>query len=58
MFGLMLGMALFFGTPALAAEAAEYTVTAAEAVLYTNENTVILWCFPVWQRICPYRSQG
>lgn len=41
-FGLILGMALFFGTPALAAEAAEYTVTAAEAVLYTNENTVIL----------------
>lgn len=42
MFGLILGIALFFGTPALAAEAAEYTVTEADAVLYTNENTVIL----------------
>lgn len=38
----MFGAALLFGVPAMDVAAAEYTVTAAEAVLYTNENTVIL----------------
>ncbi|MDE7323729.1 MAG: LPS export ABC transporter periplasmic protein LptC [Lachnospiraceae bacterium] len=40
--GMMLGMVLMLGMPVLDAQAAEYTVTATEAVLYTNENTVIL----------------
>ena len=42
MIGLMIGMMLLCGVPAMEAAAAEYTVTAAEAVLYTNEYTVIL----------------
>lgn len=41
-FGLLLGMALLFTAPCMNAAAAEYTVTQASAVLYTNENTVIL----------------
>lgn len=40
--GFVFGAALLFGVPAMDVAAAEYTVTAAEAVLYTNENTVIL----------------
>lgn len=40
--GLMLGLTVFLSTPSMDAAAAEYTVTEAEAVLYTNENTVIL----------------
>ena len=42
MIGLVFGMALLFGTPAMEAQAAEFTVTAAEAVLYTNDSTVVL----------------
>lgn len=42
MIGFAFAVALLFVTPAMEAQAAEYTVTAAEAVLYTNENTVIL----------------
>lgn len=42
MIGFVFGLALLFYAPALEAEAAEYTVTEAEAVLYTNESTVIL----------------
>lgn len=42
MIGLVFGVALLFGTPTMEAQAAEFTVTAAEAVLYTNDNTVIL----------------
>lgn len=42
--GLLLGAAIFLSAPVLEvkAEAAPYSVTAAEAVLYTNDNTVIL----------------
>lgn len=39
---MLLGMAALLGAPSIHAEAAEYTVTDVEAVLYTNENTVIL----------------
>lgn len=42
MIGLMFATALSFCMPALVTQAAEFTVTAAEAVLYTNDNTVIL----------------
>lgn len=42
MVGFAFGVALLFGVPTMDVAAAEYTVTAAEAVLYTNENTVIL----------------
>lgn len=42
MIGFVFGVALLFGTPAMEAKAAEFTVTAVEAVLYTNDNTVIL----------------
>ena len=42
MVGWVFGVALLFGVPTMDAAAAEYTVTAAEAVLYTNDNTVIL----------------
>lgn len=42
MAGWVFGVALLFGVPTMDAAAAEYTVTAAEAVLYTNDNTVIL----------------
>lgn len=40
--GFLLGMALLFAAPITDVFAAEYSVTPAEAVLYTNENTVIL----------------
>lgn len=40
--GLVFGAVLLCGTPSMDAEAAEFTVTAAEAVLYTNDNTVVL----------------
>lgn len=40
--GFGIGILLLCSTPAMEAAAAEFTVTAAEAVLYTNENTVIL----------------
>lgn len=42
MISFVFAAALFFGAPAMNAQAAEFTVTEAEAVLYTNENTVIL----------------
>lgn len=42
MAGLMLGAALFFAAPTMEAAAAEYSVTEAAAILYTNDNTVIL----------------
>lgn len=42
MAGLLLGAAVFLAAPGMKAEAASYSVTAAEAVLYTNDNTVIL----------------
>ena len=42
MIGLMLGAALFFAAPAMESEAAEYSVASADAILYTNDNTVIL----------------
>ena len=42
MIGLMLGAALFFAAPAMESEAAEYSVAPADAILYTNDNTVIL----------------
>lgn len=42
MIGLVLGLALLFCAPSMDVAAAEFTVTAAEAVLYTNDNTVIL----------------
>ncbi len=40
--GFVFGVALLCSVPAVSASAAEYTVTPAEAVLYTNENTIIL----------------
>ena len=40
--GVILGITLMLGAPVMETKAAEYTVTDAEAVLYTNENTVIL----------------
>lgn len=40
--GFVFGMALFMCMPAVNVAAAEYTVTPAAAILYTNENTVIL----------------
>lgn len=40
--GFVFGAALLLGVPAADVAAAEYTVAPAEAVLYTNENTVIL----------------
>lgn len=41
--GFVFAAALFLGTPVMVAEAAaEFTVAEAAAVLYTNENTVIL----------------
>lgn len=39
---MILGITLMLGAPVMETKAAEYTVTDAEAVLYTNENTVIL----------------
>lgn len=42
MTGFVFGLVLLFHIPVLEVAAAEYTVTAAEAVLYTNDNTVIL----------------
>lgn len=42
MIGLMLGAALFLAAPAMESEAAEYSVASADAILYTNDNTVIL----------------
>lgn len=42
MISFILGAVLLLGVPAMDVAAAEYTVTAAEAVLYTNDNTVIL----------------
>ena len=42
MAGLVFGVALILGIPAMDAAAAEYTVTEAAAVLYTNDQTVIL----------------
>lgn len=42
MIGFAFAVTLLFMTPAMETQAAEYTVTAAETVLYTNENTVIL----------------
>ena len=42
MMKLMIGAALFLAAPAMESEAAEYSVTPAEAVLYTNDSTVIL----------------
>lgn len=40
--GFAFAAAMFFGTPAMNVQAAEFTVTEVEAVLYTNENTVLL----------------
>ncbi|MBO5146723.1 MAG: hypothetical protein J6C19_14550 [Lachnospiraceae bacterium] len=40
--GLMLGLTIFLSAPPIDAAAAEYTVTETQAVLYTNEYTVIL----------------
>lgn len=42
MIGFAFAFAMFFGTPSMNVQAAEFTVTGAEAVLYTNENTVLL----------------
>lgn len=42
MIGFAFAAAMFFGTPAMNVQAAEFTVTEAEAILYTNENTVLL----------------
>lgn len=42
MAGLLFGAAVLFAAPAMNAAAAEYTVTPVEAVLYTNDSTVIL----------------
>ena len=42
MMKLMIGAVLFLAAPAMESEAAEYSVTPAEAVLYTNDSTVIL----------------
>lgn len=42
MMKLMIGAALFLAAPAMESAAAEYSVTPAEAVLYTNDSTVIL----------------
>lgn len=40
--GFWLGMALLSAAPITDVCAAEYSVTAVDAVLYTNDNTVIL----------------
>lgn len=40
--GMIIGLMVLLGTPSLGVSAAEFTVVDAEAVLYTNENTVIL----------------
>ncbi|MDE6619391.1 MAG: hypothetical protein K2K74_02675 [Lachnospiraceae bacterium] len=40
--GFVFGLVLLFNISVMNVAAAEYTVTAVEAVLYTNENTVIL----------------
>lgn len=40
--GLMLGLTILLSAPSMDAAAAEYTVTEAQAILYTNEQTVIL----------------
>ncbi len=40
--GFVFGLALLANVPMMDVAAAEYTVTATEAILYTNENTVIL----------------
>lgn len=40
--GFVFGVTLLLGAPAVDAAAAEYTVSPAAAILYTNENTVIL----------------
>lgn len=42
MMGLLIGTAVFLAAPVMETAAAAYSVTAAEAVLYTNDNTVIL----------------
>ncbi len=42
MMKLMIGASLFLAAPAMESAAAEYSVTPAEAVLYTNDSTVIL----------------
>lgn len=39
---LAFGIVLLFGIPVVETRAAEFTVTPAEAILYTNDNTVIL----------------
>lgn len=40
--GFVFGVTLLLGVPAVDVAAAEYTVSPAAAILYTNENTVIL----------------
>lgn len=40
--GFVFGLTVLLAVPAVNVAAAEFTVTPAEAVLYTNENTVIL----------------
>ncbi|MDE7185468.1 MAG: hypothetical protein K2O40_13635 [Lachnospiraceae bacterium] len=62
MMGLLIGTAVFLAAPVMETAAAAYSVTAAEAVLYTNDNTVILSdaddtavVLPGWQRIFRYR---
>lgn len=40
--GFWLGVSLLFAAPTTEVCAAEYSVTAADAILYTNDNTVIL----------------
>ncbi len=40
--GFAFGVTLLLGAPAVDVAAAEYTVSPAAAILYTNENTVIL----------------
>lgn len=40
--GFWLGVSLLFAAPTIEVCAAEYSVTAADAILYTNDNTVIL----------------
>lgn len=42
MIGFVFAVTLLFGMPAVNVQAAEFTVAPVEAVLYTNENTVIL----------------